>query len=150
MKADTLREARELHDSDTLMKTDDDFKRINIMLFDLKFLSSAGHGWLMVPKELLRGLAIPKTMFTEYSLQDVWSEGFLYLEEDIDLDRFIQLIHNVLKLDYSIDRVEFGGHLRDYANDGYVKYLESDSLAPSVWLHQQKLKQKARRESANA
>ena len=146
MKADTLAEARALHEE---IRELDKVKRINIMLFDLKFLSGAGHGWLMVPKELLRELAIPKSIFTEFSLEDLWSEGFLYLEEDIDFDRFIQLVHNVMKLDYSIDRVEFGGHLRDYVGDGYVKYLESDSLAPSVWLHQQKLKQKARRESVN-
>ena len=147
MKADTLAEARALHEE---IRELDKVKRINIMLFDLKFLSGARHGWLMVPKELLRELAIPKSIFTEFSLEDLWSEGFLYLEEDIDFDRFIQLVHNVMKLDYSIDRVEFGGHLRDYVGDGYVKYLKTDSLVPSVWLHQQKLKQKARRESVNA
>ena len=147
MKADTLAEARALHEE---IRELDKVKRIKIMLFDLKFLSGAGHGWLMVPKELLRELAIPKSIFTEFSLEDLWSEGFLYLEEDIDFDRFIQLVHNVMKLDYSIDRVEFGGHLRDYVGDGYVKYLKTDSLVPSVWLHQQKLKQKARRESVNA
>ena len=147
MKADTLAEARALHEE---IRELDKVKRINIMLFDLKFLSGAGHGCLMVPKELLRELAIPKSIFTEFSLEDLWSEGFLYLEEDIDFDRFIQLVHNVMKLDYSIDRVEFGGHLRDYVGDGYVKYLKTDSLVPSVWLHQQKLKQKARRESVNA
>lgn len=146
MKADTLREARALHEKiDKLDKV----KRINIMLFDLKFLSGAGHGWLMVPKELLRELAISKSMFTEFSLEDLWSEGYLYLEEDVDFDRFFQLIDNVLKLDCSVDRVEFGGHLRDYISEGYVKYLKSDSLIPSVWLHQQKLKQKARRESVD-
>ncbi|MAK30124.1 hypothetical protein [Acinetobacter sp.] len=146
MKADTLRQARALHEKiDELDKV----KRVNIMLFDLKFLSGAGHGWLMVPKELLRELAISKSMFTEFSLEDLLSTGYLYLEEDVDFDRFIQLIHNVLKLDYSIDRVEFGGHLRDYTGDGYVKYLKSDSLASSVWSHQQSLKWEARRESMN-
>ena len=141
MKADTLTQARALHEKiDEL----DRVKRINIMLFDLKYLSSAGHGWLMVPKELLRELAIPKTMFTGFSLEDVWSNGYLYLEEDTDFDRFIQLINGVFKLDYSIDRIEFGKHMRDYAGDGYVKYLKSDSLAFSVWSHQQDIKSKAR------
>ena len=142
MKADTLAEARALHEE---IRELDKVKRVNIMLFDLKFLSGAGHGGLMVPKELLRRLAIPKTMFTEYSLQDLWSEGYVYLEEDVDFDRFIQLVHNVMKLDYSIERVEFGKHLYgDYGGGGYVKYLKPDSLAACVWSHQQDIKYKAR------
>jgi hypothetical protein len=146
MKADTLTQAKALHEN---IEQLDRVKRVNIMLFDLKFLSSAGRGWLMVPKELLRELAIPKAMFTSYSLEDMSSTGYVYLEEDVDYDRFIRLVHGVFKLDYSIDRVEFGKHMRDYAVNGYVKYLKSDSLATSVWSHQQDIKSKARREGAN-
>ena len=50
------------------------------------FHSDPGHGWLQVPKKLIRELGIGKEI-SSYSYQD---EDFLYLEEDCDAVLFIE------------------------------------------------------------
>lgn len=50
------------------------------------FHSDPGHGWLQVPKELVKELGIRKAI-SPYSYQD---KEYLYLEEDCDADLFYQ------------------------------------------------------------
>lgn len=49
------------------------------------FYQDPGHGWVKVPKQLLRILGISENI-TPYSYE---RNGYVYLEEDCDLSRFM-------------------------------------------------------------
>ena len=50
----------------------------------LTFFSDAGHGWLKVPKALIRKLGVPVSQFSYQRGENA------YLEEDMDAGRFIR------------------------------------------------------------
>ena len=54
------------------------------MRYDL--ISDAGHGWLEVPRKELFELGI-ENMISSYSYEN---DGFVYLEEDDDMNVFLQ------------------------------------------------------------
>lgn len=54
------------------------------------FFSDPGHGWGRVPRNLIDELGIADKI-SEFSYQD---KGYVYLEEDCDLPRFISALHS--------------------------------------------------------
>jgi hypothetical protein len=78
-----------------------------------KFHSDAGHGWLEVPKYLLKDLGVSKKI-TGYSYQ---KDGIVYCEEDMDYDTFIRAHREQIgpveidELD-SVDHSEIRGYQR--------------------------------------
>ena len=54
------------------------------------FFSDPGHGWGRVPRNLIDELGIADKI-SEFSYQD---QGYVYLEEDCDLPRFISALHS--------------------------------------------------------
>ena len=54
------------------------------------FFSDPGHGWGRVPCNLIDELGIADKI-SEFSYQD---RGYVYLEEDCDLPRFISALHS--------------------------------------------------------
>lgn len=62
------------------------------------FYSDPAHGWLKVPKQLLRILGITN-IISHYSYD---RNGFVYLEEDLDLSRFMGAFKDKFGVDVKI------------------------------------------------
>lgn len=54
------------------------------------FFSDPGHGWGRVTRSMIEWLGIADKI-SDYSYQD---KGYVYLEEDCDLPRFISALHS--------------------------------------------------------
>ncbi len=64
-------------------------EKLNGKTIEIDYIQDSGHGWLKIPKNLSFGLK-----FSRYSYED---EKNLYLEEDLDMGKYIQFLkkHNI-------------------------------------------------------
>ena len=61
-------------------------EKLNGVTLEIDFIQDSGHGWIKIPKNMLFGLE-----FSQYSYQD---EKFVYLEEDLDMGKYIEFLKN--------------------------------------------------------
>ena len=88
-------------------KNFDDWNRESKASENFTFYEDASHGWLEVPKSLLKELGIADQI-SSYSYQ---SGDMVYLEEDADLSLFISKHGNV-----NTNNPQDGKHIRNYGN----------------------------------
>jgi hypothetical protein len=82
----------------------------------LTFHSDPGHGWLAVPREVVRSLGI-ESQISEFSYLD---DTHVYLEEDLDARLFDEVARN--------RKMTFDLECRDSDSDSFIRELERFSL----------------------
>ena len=81
-------------------------KIVGDQVLDLDLYLDPGHGWLSIPKNLSFGLE-----FSKYSYQD---KTHYYLEEDLDMSLWLDLVHSVgIKTSYTEKTTNEDSFIRD-------------------------------------
>jgi len=110
-KSDVKRSKQSLDERNALLqKLKTNGEELNGTL-DIDFIQDNGHGWIKVPKLLVKGLQLNDEI-SEYSYKD---SEFAYLEEDSDMPKLLKVLKDG-DIPYSLNEIMVDGEspIRDY------------------------------------